>query len=301
MLPPLRTSLLLALAFATCPTAQAAVTRTKVSDVHEQLPVYCWQDSELPCKAVVLCLHGFPMHGLTFDRLATELAGRGFAVYAPDMRALGANSHCDRLAYTTDTDSDIASIAATLRKRHKRLKLFVCGESMGGSFGLRLAAKNPDLLDGLIVSGPGLSLSRHYLRLVPAGLLSIVVRTERVDFSGQLREFFSADPRIVREILADPLVRRDFRVVELLQPKVIAAQTVELLPDIRAALPVLALQDRDDRMCRDEGVDIMRRKMRTEDLTVRYFKRRGHVLLETQYVQKEAVAEITSWLEKRVD
>lgn len=277
-------------------------TESSTADTRLPLPLYSWQQDNPTPKAVMLCLHGFPMHGRTFDTYARELTSLGYIVYAPDMRGLGTSytsGSSTRVEYISHTDDDLAQVAVYVRAKHPGMKVFVTGESMGGSFALRMAALNPKLVDGLIVSGPGLELCRHYLRLIPEGLLSVAtLRNSKVDFDSEMQDFFSSDPNVKAEMKKDKLIRRKFTVAELMQTKLVAKTTAGMLDKIPANIPVLVLQSRDDRMCHVDGANLLRRDLKTSDLTLRYFTERGHVLLETQFIKKDTMDSVTTWLEQ---
>ncbi|MBX9691909.1 MAG: lysophospholipase [Cyanobacteria bacterium] len=50
---------------------------------------YVWRETNTKPKAIALAVHGLVMHGGVYDRLARELASRGFLVIAPDLRGYG--------------------------------------------------------------------------------------------------------------------------------------------------------------------------------------------------------------------
>ena len=56
--------------------------------VHRTLPAG-------PPKAAVLIAHGMAEHALRYARFASELAARGYAVYAPDQRGHGCTAGAD--------------------------------------------------------------------------------------------------------------------------------------------------------------------------------------------------------------
>lgn len=264
-------------------------------------PVYRWEDPTCKPKAVVLLLHGFPQHGKLYDAMARELAARGMVVYAPDMRGLGrawSEGQATRLDYENYGDSDLEKLARKIRADHPGLKLFVGGESMGGAFAIRLAALQPDLVDGLILSGAAIKLEHHYVGLVPQGVVNIIFPRRKVDFSNQIRRFFSSDPRIIGDLLRDPLVRTKFDVEELRQCKAMTASTVKMVDRISPDTPVLVLQAVDDRQTPVSSVRIFDAKLRSRDQTIVLFSPRGHVLLQTSHLQTDVQSIVQAWLEK---
>ena len=80
------------------------------------LPVYQWNDPAVKTRGVMLVVHGFPVHGKTFDVFATEMAKQGIIVVAPDLRGLGRSWQSgawSQLSYGT-ADDDQGSTRAFL-------------------------------------------------------------------------------------------------------------------------------------------------------------------------------------------
>ncbi len=263
-------------------------------------PVYCWSKPGTKPRAVVVLLHGFPQHGKLYDALARELVEQGMVVYAPDMRGLG-RSYFDgiapRLDYVNSGDRDLEMLARRLRKEHPGLKLFVGGESMGGAFAIRLAVLQPHLVDGIILSGAAIKLEHHYAGLVPQGIANVLFGRP-VNFSNQIRRFFSSDPRIVGDLLSDRLVRTYFDVSELTQCKKMTRSTVDMVRLISPDLPVLVLQSVDDRQTPVSSLRIFDSKLRSRDQTIVLFSPRGHVLLQTSRLQSDVLSTVKDWLNK---
>ena len=54
---------------------------------------------------------------------------------------------------------DLISVIGLMRRDYPDLKIFLLGESMGGALAMRVAAEDPDIIDGLVCSVP--SSQRH--------------------------------------------------------------------------------------------------------------------------------------------
>lgn len=267
-------------------------------------PVRQWKDATQDPRGVVLLIHGFPEHSLLYDKLATRLAFDGFIVYAPDMRGLGrayADETATQIAYIKHADNDVARLAERLRKEHKGLKLIVGGESMGGALAIRLAATRPDLVDGLMVSGPALSLEKHYARLIPQGMVNILtLRTVKVDFTSQIENFFSADPRIGKELVCDPLVRKKFDTRELLEVRRFPKETEKFIDLIPAKTPVLVMQACDDHQVNPKSLLMFDARLRSNDITYVVFSHGGHTILQTSHLGATAEKSVIEWLDRQV-
>ena len=262
-------------------------------------PVYQWQDvNSASPRAVVLMLHAFPMHGRAYDTLARDLAARIFICVAPDMKGFGRTSG-QKVSYDSTCDRDMLALASQTRKHFPGLPVVACGESMGGSFAIRLAAQ-PGAVDDLIVSGPGLNL--QFTRECDMRDMFIqgatnILHGAPMDFSNHIRDYYAKDPRVTQEILTDPLVRKKFQLDELLQSPKIAESTKGYISQV--SVPVLMLQARDDRMCAPSGVSEMQSKLHSS-LKVVEFNDNGHVLIEGTHVRNDVKHAIEDWLDKKV-
>jgi alpha-beta hydrolase superfamily lysophospholipase len=267
-------------------------------------PVRQWRDATQDPRGVVLLIHGFPEHSLLYDKLASRLAFDGFIVYAPDMRGLGraySTGAATRIGYIDHADLDVAALAERIRKEHKGLKLIVGGESMGGALSIRLAATRPDLVDGLILSGPALKLEHHYARLIPQSVVNVLtLRAVKVDFTKQLEEFFSNDPQIARELVCDPLVRKKFDTNELLEARRLPRQTEKFVELIPANIPVFVLQSCDDKQVNPKSLHLFDSKLRSRDVTYVVYSSGGHTLLQTRQLDSYSEKSVIDWLDRQV-
>jgi alpha-beta hydrolase superfamily lysophospholipase len=267
-------------------------------------PCYKWQDKSVEPKGAVLLIHGFPAHGKVYDHLASKLAAEGYVVYAPDLRGLGraySTGLAPKLDYTGATDGDLAILADRIRKENKGLPLMVGGESMGGAFSIRLAALHPEFVDGLILSGAAIKNVPHYIGLFPQSFRNLVgPRHPQVDFSNQIRKYFSDDPRITNDLLRDPLVRKRFDVSELTQCRAVSRDTVGLVSSVRPNIPVLLLQSVDDmQTSARRSMRVYDHELRSTDFTPVILPPRGHILIESPYVQKDVEDTVVNWLNKK--
>jgi alpha-beta hydrolase superfamily lysophospholipase len=110
-------------------------------------------------KAVVLIAHGMAEHAARYARFGSELAERGYAVYAPDQRGHGRTAGGDdRLGWAGDDGwngmlRDLARLAELVRERHPGAPVILFGHSMGSVLAQRFAQLHGAELRGLILSG----------------------------------------------------------------------------------------------------------------------------------------------------
>jgi alpha-beta hydrolase superfamily lysophospholipase len=267
-----------------------------------KLPVYQWQDNQKTPRAVVLAIHGLTMHGTVFDTCARSLAADGAIVVAPDLRGYGAwyQKGTDTDINYEQSEKDVCQLAEVLRQQYKGLPMFVAGESLGGAMAIRLAAKHPELIDGLILCSPAIKMYHPPKALVDA-TLALANRSHELDISDYIKKNFSEDSQITEEGLHDPLIRRHLSMVDLLESCRFIAASRRYIGKIPAAIPVLVMQGEKDRVVRPSGVTVLESSLKTSDTTVRILPQRGHILLETNHVHSEDMKAIISWVDSECE
>jgi carboxylesterase len=119
---------------------------------------------------VLLC-HGFTGSPASLRPWADRLAAEGFTV---DLPLLPGHGTSWQQMNTTTFDDWLAEVAAALTGLSERCRtVVVCGLSMGGALGLRLAELHPDLVAGLVLVNPSVMGLNPALRVV--GVLKYLV------------------------------------------------------------------------------------------------------------------------------
>lgn len=274
------------------------------------MPIYQWSAPNTAPKGIVLAVHGLAMHGKSYDHLGKTLASEGYLVFATDLRGYGrcvdeqpgctARDCKHRVDYDKSTE-DVTRLARTVRELYPSLPIFGLGESLGGAMVIRIAAKNPELIDGLILSAP--AVKRHALidpyLIVNAGMFLTNPRAQ-LDLMPFVRRYCSDDQRVIEEKERDPLLRRHLSAYELYKATTAIRQTIGYVPKITSDTPVLVIQGGADRVLRADAVITLLSKLRSQDQTVKWFSERGHILLETEYVKPDTMDAVVTWLNTHV-
>jgi len=213
-----------------------------------ELKARAWLPDGEP-RTLVVVSHGLGEHSGRYQGLAERLVAAGCAVYAVDHRAHGrsggsARANIDRFDFLA---SDLGTFTGRAQREHPDVPTVLFGHSMGGLVALECALRNPDVLVGLVLSGPALatgetvsSLKRAVgqllTRIAPnAGMLTIEPSA------------VSRDPAVVRAYQQDPLVFHGSvparTAVELLQAMSAVAARAH-----RLRLPVLVQHGSADRL-----------------------------------------------------
>ena len=132
-------------------------------------------------RAIVQIHHGMSEHSARYERFATFLAQRGYAVGAHDHRGHGETTYeGSKLGLFAPSDGwakviqDALSVEDTLRQRHPGVPVIVLGHSMGGVIAMNHAMERKGALDGLAIWNANLALGSR------AGLIRMVLTLENL-------------------------------------------------------------------------------------------------------------------------
>lgn len=274
------------------------------SKFHQKTPVYVWQDTARKPQAVAIAVHGLSMHGRIYDVMAHKLASQGFVVLAPDLRGYGAwlkhRSHKDKSPDYNKSYEDLCDLVKVARGKYPNLPLYCIGESLGAGMAIRAAAEHPTMIDGLVLSSPALKRRLFLGQTLAEAAYTIAKPTRSVDLTPYIKKFASEDPRVVQETLNDPLVRKELTIWELVQTCNFMRPNLKFARRLPTTMPMLVMQGDNDRMLKTNGVVELLARAKSTDQTIRWFNGRGHLLLETDYVQPDTMQTVSGWLQEHV-
>jgi alpha-beta hydrolase superfamily lysophospholipase len=259
-----------------------------------RLPVRRW-GKERDASAVLLALHGLNDYSNAFAALGPHLAAGGVLTYAYDQRGFGTTAQRGRWAGTERMLADLRAVAASLRRRHPDLPLYLLGESMGGA--VVMAAQASGLIaDGAVLVAPAV-WSRDTMHPIQRLALWAGAHTlPWLELTGRGLDVHPSDNLpMLRAFSADPLVIKGTRIEAL--------WGVTDLMDLAAASapaligPTLILYGERDEIIPDNAFCAMLRDLPRDrqDLRLVLYRRGWHML--TRDLQGERVlADIAAWL-----
>lgn len=252
---------------------------------------------DAPPRAVVVICHGVNSHGGQYLWTGEQLAARGFAVFALDLRGRG-RSEGDRF-FVEDIAEYVADLDGTIgiaKARHPGLPVYLLGHSAGGVVACTYALDHQHEIDGLIcesfafqVPAPGFVLSaiKGLSHVAPRlGVLTLHMKD------------FTRDPSALAALEADPLTKGET------QPAATVAALVradERLHDSfgQITLPVLILHGTADKATVPGGSEYFHQHAGSMDKTLKLYDGHFHDLLND--IGKDAVlADIVDWIEPRL-
>lgn len=271
------------------------------------LTAYRWDPDTQP-RAIVQIVHGMGEHARRYAPLATELAGRGYVVYAYDHRG-----HGDSLAAGAEPGElgaggwselvrDIGRVADVARAEYPDLKLALVAHSMGS-----FATEQFLLNDGSRVAAVALTGTAAIDLLEPAldldapldlAMFNAAFQPARTDY-----DWLSRDEAEVDKYVADPLCGFGVDIVgakdmfvgsrQLADP----ARVSQMRPDLPVYIAVGDMDPVNGQLALINPLADRYREAGLADVTLRVYPGARHeVLNETN--RDEIVADLTAWLDR---
>ncbi len=282
----------------------------KVQNV--SLPICQWESSDVKPRAVAILVHGLTMHGGIYDKLARHLVDQGFKVIAPDLHGYGRWAdlpleerickECGAQVCYQKSRRELLGLVDEVKAENPGLPLYMIGESLGADMVLYSASERPKLINGIVLSSPAI---KRRFNLVPRVMRDVCLIAHnpfrQVDLVPYMKKFASEDQRIIDEAVNDRLVRKKLTTWELFKTIHTMRPSLHYADKVPANMPVLVIQGDQDRMLKSNAVCDLLKHLSTQDQTVRWFKDRGHLLLETAYLHSDTLNTVEDWLNEHLN
>ena len=253
-----------------------------------------------PARAVFLLVHGLGAYSARWDFLASDLARRGFASYAVELRGFGRTperprGHVDSFAVW---HRDIMALRETALGDLPGRKVFLLGESMGGLIAYDLAGAHPEAFAGLVLIAPAFKNGMKfplsaYLRLALFGLFAPKMTVD-VPFTSDM---VTRDADYLRTMDGSP---DEIRVASLrLLGAFLPVQARSGRVARRLAVPVLFLVPGDDRLVDERAGRRLFAKIALADKTLIEYPDMLHAL-SIDVGRDKVFADIAAWAGPRV-
>ena len=248
-------------------------------------------------RAVVVLVHGFKSHGGLFEWTAEQLAMRGFAAYALDLRGQG-RSEGERLFVESFGDyvADVAGVVALSKARHSGAPAFVLGHSAGGVVCCLYALDHPREISGLVSESFAHELpAPDFALAVLKGLGHVLPHAHVLKLKA---EDFSRDEAFVAQMKSDPLISKEGYEAQTVGELVRADERLKR-EFSRITLPVLILHGTGDRAAKAHGSQAFYDAAGSKDKTLKLYEGHFHDLLN-DLDREQVMADITEWLAARI-
>ncbi|MCK0111682.1 alpha/beta fold hydrolase [Ornithinimicrobium sp. F0845] len=211
-------------------------------------------------QTAVLLMHGITSTPQMVRPVAEQLTADGYAVSAPRLPGHGTRwQDMARTRYADWLGAVVASLEA-LRADHETVVAF--GVSMGGALVTDVAARRPDLIDGLVLVNPAFAAADWRLKVIPKVKHLVPVAQGIAD---DIRR-----PGPPRELAYRWIPLRAFDSFIEQWPRL-----VRQLPDVHQ--PVLLFRSRHDRVVPPVSAETFLGAVGSTDVTVHWLEESGHV------------------------
>lgn len=163
--------------------------------------------SPAPAKIAVVCIHGLGLCARAYKPLAQELSAAGIDGFGVNVRGFGPDrDRPDREKLDCqETVGDVSKLLTLIHTEHPDYKVFLLGESMGGALAIRIAAENPELVDGVICSAPAWRLLKMR-RTAAKGVFELFLfpSNKPGPAARGVMQQATSDPKLTEHWLTDP-------------------------------------------------------------------------------------------------
>lgn len=255
-----------------------------------------WQPEGAP-RGVVVIVHGFNSHSGQYLQVGEQLASKGLAVYALDLRGRG-RSEGERyyVEKMEDYTEDVQTLVQMAKSENPGLPVFLLGHSAGGVISCNYVLDHEGEVDGLICEDFAYEVpAPHLLLSFIKGLSYITPHTHLYSLNN---EDFSRDPAVVEALNEDILIKGESQPAQT--GKVLINGAERLTEEFsKITLPVLILHGTEDKVTKPSGSQHFYEQAGSADKTLKLYEGGYHDLLND--IDKEIVmADILNWIDERI-
>ncbi|MDE3095390.1 MAG: lysophospholipase [Chloroflexota bacterium] len=248
-------------------------------------------------RAALAIVHGYAEHGGRYAHVGEALVGRGYAVFACDLRGHGRSD--GPRAFVRSFGAYLADLPVFLDRVRTAVPgrpLFLLGHSMGGTIVALAAVAAPPSVEGVLLSGAGLTLAG-----APPPLQAAMLALGRIAPRLPLRRLAAADvsrdPEVVRAYEEDPLVYRGRMRAGLIAAMIRAARRIGAgMEDV--TLPLLIMHGTADALTEPAGSRELYARARSADRTLKLYEGLYHEILN-EPERAQVIDDIARWLDAR--
>jgi acylglycerol lipase len=248
-------------------------------------------------KAVITGVHGYAEYSGRYNHVGEHFANEEIAFRMADLRGHGLSEgirgHVDHFDdYLDDLDIFVAS------SREKGKKLFLLGHSLGGEIAIAYALKNPNKIDGMVLSSPLLKLALQVPPELEKMVRDLSESKPTQSVPNQIDPYIlSHDKKLCEKYAKDPMV---FKTTTARWATEFFAKGDELLENAgKLKVPTLLLLAGSDKLVKMEASKEFAKKVTEKDFQLKVYDGFYHELFNE--VEKEKVfRDVDAWLKPRI-
>ncbi len=250
-----------------------------------------------PARAVVALCHGVNSHSAYFKWVGEQLAAKGIAAYALDLRGRG-RSDGERyyIKNVSEYAGDVEALIKLAKSREPGLKVFLLGHSAGGVTSCIYTLDHQAELAGFICESFAFQLPAPDFALQALkGLAHIAPHAQVLKLNNA---DFSRDPAVVKAMNEDPLMHHETQPTATVAALAIADDRIKR-EFANFTLPLLILHGTEDRATKYQGSQEFYENAGSNDKTLKLYEGHYHDLLN-DLGKEEVMGDVLAWIEARI-
>lgn len=272
-----------------------------------------WWPVESP-RAVVLLVHGTALHSGFYSPFAEHLQTEGYAVGAVDLRGWGQSDRQGKVrGYVGNYDeyvTDLRMLANDAKRRYPHSKVYLMGESLGGTVVLLAHIERAVVADGLILNAPAVWGNPGIMGWHPPHTLAAPIMWGGKALGQTFPElpllpiykpfvgFVLFDAEAQKRFLDDPNNTHTWLPAKYVDSLYNAMLKVrENVKNVR--IPMLIMQGTKDNLIPVDSSEFLCQRSNSSDRTLAIYEGMSHATLH-DYGREAVWGDITNWLEAHV-
>jgi alpha-beta hydrolase superfamily lysophospholipase len=261
-----------------------------------EAPGIVWLDPSVETKAILICVHGLGLHHHSFDSFCRRVAPDGIMSIAFDVRGFGTYVEANGFEKLSMDEcvEDLRSLTKTLRRDYPNFPIFLMGESMGGALALRVVAKSPENIDGLICSVPAGTRYKSLTQAIHVGAEFLKNKNKPIAVETVVNQATSSE-ELRKAWLNDPYSRLQITPEELLNFQAFMDQNPEYAKQI-VEKPVILFQGHDDKLVKESGTLDLFNALGTPKKSLVLIGNTEHLIFEAGQFKDEITLGVIGWM-----
>lgn len=244
-------------------------------------------------KAHVVCVHGLGLCAKAYIPFAERMAAAGYRTCSIDVKGFGAGrrAYGQKLALE-DSIAEIKELLTYIRENEPDTKTYLLGESMGGAITIAVAARYPELVDGIICSAPAWKVYKKK-RTTAKGLVDLVMTKPGPAAKAVMRQA-TTDSSLRAHWRKDHDHTLDLSAGEILSFMRFIAKTPRRAS--RVEVPVLLIHGLKDHLIKPEGTARLYQKIPSEKKCLLMLDSGEHLILEEAQFDDATINAVQRWI-----
>ncbi len=254
-------------------------------------------------RAALLCIPGLTQHSSTYEQLSRQMAEFKIETIALDVQGFQASERGEKQEpIDFERTVDQVKLRADLYKRNNpNTPVFVLGESTGGTIALKLAAKYPGCVDGILCSAPTWKVNDRN-KIAFLELLDLTVfrwRKHGLAVNYVIRR--TTKNKALQAHLKDEVGRRQrFSIGESVKFMRFINASPKTVKTIEST-PVFVVHGLNDRLGQTKWTARLFNKIKTSQKTLVIDCNAEHLICEEGQCSKPIIEAIKNWIDKSIN